>query len=258
MQYQFIDVRELHNRQVTEIMLNTPPANILTSKMMEEISDCLKIQQENRDKKLIILSGAGKNFSYGASVEEHLPEFVGEMLPGFHKFISEILGCKIPTLAKVSGSCLGGGFELALACTFIFADQNARMGVPEIQLAVFPPPACILLPLRCGDALASQMILTGSALPAPQLMERGIINSVSEEGNLDAAVNSFCENSILPKSAAALRMACSAARVTTAGQFHQYIGQIEKLYLKDLMATKDAAEGIKSFVEKRKPEWVNK
>ncbi len=258
MNYKFINVEERKDNQVTEIVLNSPPANILTSKMMDEISDCLKVQQKVSDKKLIVLSGEGKNFSYGASVKEHLPEFVGDMLPKFHKFIGEILACRIPTLAKVSGSCLGGGFELALACTFIFADQNAKLGIPEIKLAVFPPPACVLLPWRCGDAFASQMILTGEAYPVSQLLEKGIISAVSEEGNLDMDVAAFCNNFILPKSGASLRIACSAARMTTINQYQQYIKQLEQLYLKDLMETQDAVEGIKSFVEKRKPEWNNK
>lgn len=257
MSYKFIKIREKQNNQITEIILNTPPANIVTAKMMDEISDCLKTQQEIADKKLIVFSGDGKNFSFGASVEEHLPEFVNDMLPRFHRFIGEILGCKIPTLAKVSGSCLGGGFELALACTFIFADQKAKLGVPEIQLAVFPPPACVLLPLRCGDAFASQMILTGEIFAASQLLKKGIVNAASEEGNLDADVDKFIGKFILQKSAAALRVACTAARKTTVDQYEQHIKKLEQLYLKDLMSTKDAVEGIKSFVEKRKPKWVN-
>lgn len=257
MSYEFIKIQEKQNNQITEIILNTPPANIVTAKMMDEISDCLKTQQEIADKKLIIFTGEGKNFSFGASVEEHLPEFVNDMLSRFHRFIGAILGCKIPTLAKVSGSCLGGGFELALACTFIHADQNAKMGVPEIQLAVFPPPASVLLPLRCGDAFASQMILTGEIYTASQLLGKNIINAVSEDGNLDADADTFIEQSITPKSAAALRIACTAARMVTVDHYKQYIGELEQLYLKDLMSTKDAVEGVKSFVEKRKPNWVN-
>ena len=132
------------------------------------------------------------------------------------------------------------------------------MGVPEIKLAVFPPPACILLPLRCGDAFASQMILTGEVYGALQIFEKGIANAISEEGNLEMDVEKFSNNSILPKSAVSLRIACAAARITTVGNYQQYIKQLEQLYLKDLMATQDAVEGIKSFVEKRKAEWVNK
>ncbi len=257
MSYELIKIQGKHHDQVTEIILNPPPANIISVKMMDEISDCLKIQQEITDKKLIIFSGEGQHFSYGASVEEHLPEAVGDMLPRFHRFIGEILGCKIPTLAKVSGCCFGGGFELALACTFIFADQKAKLSVPEIQLAVFPPPASILLPLRCGDAFASQMILTGEPFGTPQLLEKGIVNAISEEGNLDADIDEFIKKSILPKSAAALRIACTAARTTVVEQYKQHIKKLEELYLKDLMSTRDAVEGIKSFTEKRKPKWVN-
>jgi len=257
MDYEFIKIQDKYDNQVTEILLNPPPANIVTAKMMEEISDCLKAQQKITDKKLIVISGEGKHFSYGASVEEHLPDIVGDMLPGFHKFIGNILTCKIPTMAKVSGCCLGGGFELALACTFIFADPNAKFGLPEIQLAVFPPPASVLLPLRCGDAFASQVILSGEMFGASKLMDHGVVNTVSDEGNLDAVVIEFIENVLLPKSAAALRIACTATRMTTVDNYQRYIKQIEELYLRDLMSTHDAVEGVKAFTEKRKPKWIN-
>ena len=78
MSYELIKIQGKHHDQVTEIILNPPPANIISVKMMDEISDCLKIQQKITDKKLIIFSGEGQHFSYGACVEEHLPEVVGD------------------------------------------------------------------------------------------------------------------------------------------------------------------------------------
>jgi cyclohexa-1,5-dienecarbonyl-CoA hydratase len=257
MNYKSIAISETHGGQVAEVTLNPPPANIVTSAMMDEISHCLASMQELQQLKLIVFVGAGKHFSFGAAVEEHTPAQVSGMLPKFHQFIGTLLSSRVPTLAKVKGCCLGGGFELALACTFIFSDQKAKFAVPEIKLGVFPPPASVLLPWRCGDAFASEMILGGEMQPPSRLRERGVVNSVSDEGGLDADLEAFIAQVILPKSAAALRYASAASRMSTVEQYEKFIKRLEALYLDGVMNTKDAVEGITSFMEKREAKWTN-
>ncbi len=257
MDYELIKVEERFGGEGTEIIIGHAPANILSAKMMTEISSQLKEEQKNPHKKLLIFSGEGKHFSFGASVEEHKPDQVGEMLPQFHQFIGEVLSCPIPTLAKVSGMCLGGAFELVMACNVLFADEKARFAVPEIQLAVFPPVASILLPLKIGEAISSQIILSGDQFPAELLHRYGLVNEVSESGKLDEAVSRFFEKQLQPKSASSLRIANKAGRMLLSTLYREYIGKLESLYLKDLMSTKDATEGILSFLEKRKPQWKN-
>ena len=257
MDYQHIIINETYDGQVAEVTLQPPPANIVSSAMMDEISRFLDAQQGISHRKLLIIAGAGKHFSFGAAVEEHTPDRVRGMLPKFHRFIGAVLASRVPTLAKVTGCCLGGGYELALACTFMFADHKAKFAVPEINLGVFPPPASVLLPLRGGDAFASEMILGGEMLPASRMKEQGIVNGVSEEGGLDADVAAFIERVILPKSAAALRFACTAARMSTVTHYGQYIDRLEALYLDGLMNTVDAVEGITAFLEKRDVAWTN-
>ena len=165
------------------------------------------------------------------------------------------MSCGVPTLAKVSGACLGGGFELALACSMTFCDEGASLGVPEIQLGVFPPPASALLPFMCSDTFARQMILTGDKFSADQLYGHGLVNAVAKTGTLDDEVSSFVTKHFLPKSASSLRMANRAAQSGKSEYYKHHIGAIEKLYLDDLMATADAVEGIQSFLEKRPPKW---
>ena len=257
MAYELIKVEEKYNGAVTEITLGPPPANILSAKMMEEISAQLVEDEKNQHKKLIIFTGEGKHFCFGASVEEHKPEFVNGMLPGFHTFIGSIINCKVPTLAKVSGLCLGGGFELVLACTFIFADESAKFAVPEIQLAVFPPVASILLPAKGCDLLGAQMVLTGNQVKAGKLYEQGLVNEVVEKEQLDNTVNTFLEKQILPKSASSIQIAHKGSRMFLSQQYENSIGKLEKLYLEDLMSTKDAVEGINAFLEKRVPKWLD-
>lgn len=258
MSYKLIKVNEKNDGEVTEIVLGPPPANILTSGMMEEISAQIGEDVKNPHKKLIVFTGEGKHFSFGASVEEHKPENVGDMLPKFHSFIGDVINCSIPTLAKVSGMCLGGSFELVLACDLVFADESAQFAVPEIQLAVFPPVASVLLPFKCSGALSQQVILTGERFPAVEMHGRGLVNQVAESGKLDEAVSTFFEKQIRPKSASSLRITKAAGSMVMAEQYRNFIGRLESLYLKDLMSTTDAVEGIQAFLEKRSPEWKDK
>lgn len=257
MDFETIKLKESFDGQVVELTLNMPPANILSAVMMREISMFMRQQEDNHRLKLIIFKGEGENFCFGAAVEEHTSDEVGDMLPGFHKMIGEILEHPVPTLAQVSGFCLGGGFELALACSFIAADEKAKFAVPEIQLGVFPPVAAALLPHLANNAVAARMILTGARLSALELKDAGVVAFVAAKDDLQATVDSLIENEIIPKSASSLRFAHHAFRMSTIRRYRGLINDLEKLYLDELMKTHDAKEGIESFLEKRSPVWTN-
>ncbi len=258
MSYNLITVNKNHGGEVSEIVLGPPPANIISSEMMEEISKQLEEDVKDPHKKLIIFTGSGKHFSFGASVEEHKAERVGDMLPKFHAFIGEVIGCPIPTLAAVNGLCLGGGFELVLACDLVFADDAAQFAVPEIQLGVLPPVASVLLPFKCGTNLASEVILTGERFSAKALYGQGLVNKVMASGSLTDSVSAFFEKQIHPKSASSLRITKAASSMVVAEQYKSFIGRLESLYLKDLMSTADAVEGIEAFLAKRPAEWKDR
>lgn len=255
MSYSLIKTAELYNGQVTEILLGPPPGNILSAQMMDEISAELEKAAAEPHKKLLIFTGTGKHFSFGASVEEHTADKVGAMLPKFHKLVGALLECPVPALAKVRGVCLGGALELALACPLLFCEEGAALGVPEIQLGVFPPAASILLPHKIGYAVAAQMTLTGDKFAATELRRLGLVNEVAEAGKLDESVQAFVEKQILPKSAVALRLANRALQVGLAKHYRDHIQEVEHLYLDRLMSTADAVEGIQAFLEKRPPKW---
>jgi cyclohexa-1,5-dienecarbonyl-CoA hydratase len=259
--YEYLTVNETHDGQVVEIVLGPGPGNIVSMGLCEELATELKrlepSESANRNRKLIILTGEGKHFSFGASVEEHKADVVGAMLPGFHQLIGQIVAHRVPTLAKVSGQCLGGGFEIALACSMIISAGDAKLGVPEIKLGVFPPAASVLLPCKTGDSVVCQMILTGETLTASELQRFGVVNRVAETESLDEIVADFVEKQILPKSASSLQIATEAARTFAREYYDAHIEAAEKLYLDELMATTDAVEGIEAFIAKRKPSWVD-
>jgi cyclohexa-1,5-dienecarbonyl-CoA hydratase len=245
-------------KSIARIILDDGKGNVLDNIMMNELITLLDSFKKNKDLKMITFEGAGKNFSYGASVEEHSKEKAEEMLKTFHNIFHAIIDLHIPTLAKISGNCLGGGFELPLICNFIFADKTAKIGQPEIMLGVFAPPASIMLPLKIGNARAEELLITGKIISAEEAKEIGLINEVFEDrDSMDSFINGWIEKNILGKSASSLRYATQAARASFDFIMKRDLENFTELFLDKLMETHDANEGINSFMEKRKPIWKN-
>ena len=206
--------------------------------------------------KLITFEGAGKHFSFGASVDEHKKDAAGTMLTSFHHLFYTLKELAIPTMAKITGQCLGGGMELAIMCNFLYADKSAKMGQPEIILGVFPPPASIILAEKIGLARAEELIITGKVITAETGKMYGLLNEVFDDrAGLDEGVNTFIEQQILPKSASSLRFAVKASRVKFNHILSNFLPILQDMYVNELMNTKDANEGINAFIEKRKPVW---
>ncbi len=143
-------------------------------------------------------------------------------------------------------------------CNFLFAEKAAKLSQPEIILGVFPPPASIILVEKLGLAKAEELIITGKAINAEDGKSMGLIQEVyNDKAELETGVNNFIEQQILPKSASSLRFAVKASRVKFNHVLTNFLPVLEQMYVNELMNTKDANEGINSFLEKRKPVWEN-
>ncbi|WP_395624760.1 enoyl-CoA hydratase/isomerase family protein [Thermomonas sp.] len=175
MDFAKLALRETHDGQVLEVALDAPKANILDAAMMAELRAVLAAERGVAGRKALVLRGSGAHFCFGASVPEHQADQVGAMLPQFHALIDDLLSHPVPTIAQVSGFCLGGGFELALACALLFADDSARFAVPEIQLGVFPPVAAVLLPALGAAMLGNRLVLSGETVDADALAGCGLL-----------------------------------------------------------------------------------
>jgi cyclohexa-1,5-dienecarbonyl-CoA hydratase len=249
----------MHDGQVVRLTLNAPKGNVLDAAMMSELEVALQALRNEAGIKLVQFTGAGDHFSFGASVAEHVREKAPRMLEQFHGLFHMLIGLAIPTAALVSGQCLGGGFELALACNFLFVDDSARLGQPEISLGVFPPPASLILPLKIAQARADDLLLTGRSITGAEAVSMGLACACfASRESMYTEVDQWVRKHILPKSASSLRFAVRAARHA----FHDILGtrlkQLEQMYLSELMATHDANEGIASFLERRQPKWENR
>jgi len=235
-----------------------PTGNIITAEIVSALRQALAESVENPHLKLITIEGAGEDFSFGASVPEHAPDRIERVLPEMHELVYALLDAPAPTAAIVRGRCLGGGFELALACDFIFASDAAVFGLPEIALGVFAPAGSILLADRVGSARATRVLLTGTSSPASTWQSAGLLELVADRAVLREEVERWFGDHLRNRSAAALRHAALAARAGTTARVRQLLPALEQLYLRDLMHTQDAAEGITAFLEKRAPRWSNR
>ena len=234
------------------IVLDRPKGNVLDLAMMNAIRDAVRPLADPAIK-LLVFEGAGPHFSFGASVAEHLPDRIGEVLPVFHQLFRDLELTSIPTAALVRGQCLGGALELATACGTVICDRTARFGVPEVTLGVFPPVAALTLPWRIGGARATDLMLTGRSVGADEALRIGLADRVAEDA--EAELGAFFDEHLAPKSALALRYAWRAARRPLLRALEYELPELERFYLADLMARRDPVEGVRAFVERRPPVW---
>lgn len=204
----------------------------------------------------VLLDSAGPHFSYGASVEEHLPSAVAGMFERFHGLVRQLLDLPVPLLVAVRGQCLGGALEVALAATRLIAHPTAVLGLPEVKLGVFAPAGSALLPLRVGQAKAEALLLSGRVVTAAEALDLGLVQEVcAAEEDPTARALDFARRAFSPLSASSLRFATQAARQAFREEGKRRLDLLEKLYLHELMKTRDAVEGIEAFIAKRPPRW---
>ncbi|HEY7728398.1 MAG TPA: enoyl-CoA hydratase/isomerase family protein, partial [Candidatus Eisenbacteria bacterium] len=244
--------------RIARLTLDRPPLHILSIPMMKDLSETVASVEREESVVVAILDATGdKAFSAGVDIKDHTPEKAPEMLEQFHAVIRRIRGLPCLTLAAVRGVALGGGFELALACDMIVAEEGASFGVPEIWLACFPPVAAAVLPHHIAPQKAYEIILSGEPITASEAAQMGFVNAVAPKGRLEPTLEQFVSR-FAEKSAAALRITKRALRISEESTFDPALRRIERIYLQDLMRTRDAEEGIRAYLEKREPRWQDR
>jgi len=255
--YKTLKVGLLEEGTVLRILLDKPKGNVLDSTMMDEIADALETHRSHEALRLVVLRGAGGNFSYGASVEEHVKEKAPGMLAAFHRLVRRLAAYPVPVAALVEGQCLGGGFELALICHFLFATPNARFGCPEIKLGVFPPVLAAVGADRLGSYSAERMLLTGEAVTASEAERLGWITRSVEGEDPEADLLAWYRQTLANLSAFALRQSTEAIRGGAGWltRLDEALTRTEAQYVDEVLASHDGNEGIEAFLARRKPSW---
>ncbi|MHA1109013.1 MAG: cyclohexa-1,5-dienecarbonyl-CoA hydratase, partial [Alphaproteobacteria bacterium] len=233
-----------------------PKANIVDAEMIGALDAALDEHLNDSGLKAVLIDAEGPHFSFGASVEEHMPENCADMIKAIHALILRIAKCPVPVLVAVRGQCLGGGLEVALAGNFIFAAPDTKLGQPEIVIGVFAPAASCLLPARVGQAMAEDMLFSGRSLDADEALAAGLVNGISDDP--EAAALDWFDRHLADKSASSLGFAVRGVREDFTDRLEARLAEVEALYLDGLMSTRDAVEGLEAFTAKRAPKWENR
>ncbi len=239
--------------KLLRLRLNAPKPNIVDAAMIAALSKALADHAHQSRLRAVLLEHEGPHFSFGASIAEHMPDRCAQMLKSLHGLILQMVAYPLPILVAVNGQCLGGGLEVALAGHLMFAAPDARLGQPEIQLAVFAPAASCLLPERMPRAVALDMLYSGRSITGAEAAHYGLANASAKDP--EAAALAYFDAHLSKHSASSLRFAVTAARQDLVERVTKRIAFVEELYLKGLMATKDAVEGLTAFTEKRPARW---
>mgnify|MGYP001236032221 CR=1 FL=1 len=248
----------LQERSAT-LTFGRPPLNILDLDLLAALDDMIVELGTDHELQVLFVRGAGeKAFSAGVSVHDHTPDKVERMLLSFHGAIAKLRDLEALTVALVDGHCLGGGMELALACDLVLATERSRFGQPEIALGCYPPVAAALYPQRIGSGRTLELLLTGRTFDCAEAAHLGFVHErLPDRAALDGRASEL-GLAILRQSAAVTRLTKRAVRAGESRPYPAALAEAERLYLRELTATADMAEGILAFTEKRPPVWKHR
>jgi cyclohexa-1,5-dienecarbonyl-CoA hydratase len=238
------------------LRLCRPKANLIDAAMIAALHDSLVRHRSNRKLRAVLLDAEGPHFSFGASVEEHLPDRCAAMLASLHELILAMVAFPAPILVAVRGQCLGGGLEVALAGGPIFASPEAKLGQPEMNLGVFAPAASCLLPYRVNLPVAEDLLLSGRSVGGEEAKSIGLVQTLAADP--EGAALAYFDQHLATKSAASLACALAASRGPYLADLGGRLAEVERIYLDRLMRTHDANEGIAAFIAKRQPLWEHR
>jgi cyclohexa-1,5-dienecarbonyl-CoA hydratase len=242
--------------RLLRLRLNRPKANLVDAAMISALDAALARHSGNGQLSAVILDAEGPHFSFGASVEEHLPGQCAAMLAGLHSLVLRMIEFPVPLLVVVRGQCLGGGLEVALAGHLMFVAPDAALGQPEMKLGVFAPAASCLLPELIGPVSSLDLLVSGRSIAGTEAAAMGIAHEAAADP--EHAALAYFEEHLRPKSASSLRYAVKAARLDYVVRVKEKIRAVERLYLDELMATHDAVAGLEAFIAKGSPQWQHR
>ena len=243
---------------ITVLTLNRPPVNVVNYEAIMEINFALRELKNDEATGVLLLRGAGnKAFCAGVEIKDHIGDKMPMMMREFGQIFSLLKKLGKPSIAVVNGAALGGGCELVAGCDMAIASEKAKFGQPEIVLGGLAPAAAALFPGMIGEKKAFEMILLGESISAVEAERIGLINKVVPEAELDKAAEELARK-FLDKSGLSVKLVreifYQCADIAT---FENAIHQATELGIQT-WETADGQEGLKAFLEKRKPVWKNK
>ena len=241
--------------------INRPPANALSRALIMEVNSLLDEVEHDEEVRAIVLHGEGRFFSAGADIKEFTEvtsgeEFsklsasgqaVFERVETFHK----------PVIAAIHGAALGGGLELAMSCHMRFVSENAKLGLPELQLGLIPGFAGTQrLPRYVGVAKAAEMLLTSDPITGAEAAQSGLANRAYAEADLLSETLSIAKK-IAKKSPVSVKAAIDMLQYSKSASYHDGV-KAEAASFGTVFVSEDAKEGIQAFLEKREAQFKGK
>ncbi len=247
--------------KIAILQIDNPPANALSTQVINELSNTLDSLTERDDTKVIVITGKGKFFCAGADIKEIAKINSAKEAKEFSHLgqglIKKMLNLQKPIIAAINNVCLGGGLELAMACHIRIATDNARLGLPEIALGIIPGfGGTQLLPRLVGIGKSIEMILTGEPVLAKDIRELGLVNHVVPEARLISETKEIARK-IAEKGLIAVSSALKAITNEYAGSFDRGL-ELETSLFDKIFETEDWREGVSAFLEKRQPKFKDK
>jgi enoyl-CoA hydratase/carnithine racemase len=241
------------------IRLNRPEAlNALNRQTVDELDTLIERIKEDPEVRVLIF-GSGDNFAAGGDIKEMINCNVEEARAfSFNKTFQKIYRLSIPTIAAINGYALGGGLELALACDFRVAAPNAKMGLPEINLGIMPGAGgTTRVPRLIGMAKAKELIFLGEIIDAFRAEQIGLVDKVTAQGDSMATAMEWAKK-LSAKAPVALRTAKESIQDGASEPLLEDSLKLEEEHWANLFSTEDQKEGMKAFLEKRRPNYQGK
>ncbi|WP_019376761.1 enoyl-CoA hydratase [Virgibacillus halodenitrificans] len=249
------------SNQVAYLTIQSPPANALSTRLLNDLSEKLDEIAQNDAIKTVILKGEGKFFSAGADIKEftslqHASDYQTLAEKG-QKLFERIEHFHVPVIAAIHGAALGGGLELAMACHIRLVSGSAKLGLPELTLGIIPGFAGTQrLPLYVGTSKAYEMVLTGEPISGEEAYHLGLANKAVSEEELFSEATKLAEK-IANKSKLTINSVMKLIPFAKTGQFRLGVEEEAKEF-GQIFGSDDAKEGIQAFIEKRKPNFQDK
>lgn len=239
------------------LTLNRPDMlNTITNPMLDRLEQILD-EEQGGDSRALILSGAGRAFCAGSDLSEPHGD-PQQRVRRVHALIVRMRDFPKPIVAAINGLALGGGLELALACTFRVARRGARLGLPEIKLGLLPAyGGTQLLPRLVGENRALEMILGGDPVDGATAAAIGLVNRVCEEGDDVIACAAELAGTITRHSLVPQRAILRAVREGGALPLEEALA-LERRLVHEVSQSADTLEGVQAFLEKRPPRWQDR
>ncbi len=250
-------VRVALERGIATVTLDQPPLNVLTTAMLGELERALRELQTDSELRLIVIRGAGRTFSAGVDVGEHLGDSLAPMLDAFARVATALIDCEVPTLSVVHGAALGGACEIVALCDLAVAADDAKLGTPEITLGVVPPVGAAVFSALVGLQRANALVLTGEPVSGAEAAAWGLVWRSVPMDRLEDETRAIAAK-FAGLSGASLRLAKRTIRVSARAALGAAVAAANDEQLRSVPRIADAQEGLRAFVEKRPPRWMHR